>query len=257
MKISKLLAALISASAALAPLSSQAEDLWGCEVLLCMANPAGPMAAAACVPPITKLYKAIFKPWPDPFPKCLQANPNGGNANRVDMTIEYFDACPAGSTALPRGSFSTTTAQLAALNTAAATDPNYATQAQMSAVFGLAASSYMQTTLLSKLQFAKGIGEGSAQDFWSNGDGVEAVKTCVVGAPTQKLSITVPYTGTYRDEDGNLINSNVRYTSGQRGNNTATYSVDVYDSAFTIQRNTKPHTFNVMIEDKLFNKAKM
>ena len=81
-------------------------DGWGCEVLLCLSNPAGPMAVSECVPPITRLYKAIFKTKPDPFPTCVMSNgmdsKSAGTYGAVGVP-NYYDACPAGTTALPAG----------------------------------------------------------------------------------------------------------------------------------------------------------
>jgi hypothetical protein len=83
-------------------------DTWGCEVLLCLSNPAGPMAVSACVPPITRLYRAIFKWRPDPFPTCLLSSgmdsSSGGNYAYVGPA-SYYDACPTGTTAAPAGSY--------------------------------------------------------------------------------------------------------------------------------------------------------
>lgn len=55
------LAALLGATPAKA-------DNWGCEVLLCLSNPAGPTAVGACVPPITRLWKHLAKG--HAFPTC-------------------------------------------------------------------------------------------------------------------------------------------------------------------------------------------
>ena len=75
-------------------------DNWGCEVLLCLSNPAGPMAVAQCVPPITRLYRAIFKWRPDPFPSCTMSNgsdsASGGNYAFV-APPSFYDACPSGT----------------------------------------------------------------------------------------------------------------------------------------------------------------
>jgi hypothetical protein len=71
---------------------------WGCQVLLCLANPAGPMAAAACVPPITRLWNALRKPKPDPFPTCEEA----GNSF-AKQGYSLYDSCPAGTKALAAG----------------------------------------------------------------------------------------------------------------------------------------------------------
>ena len=93
------------AATVFAPQAAHADN-WGCEVLLCLANPAGPMAVSQCVPPITRLYRAIFKWRPDPFPTCLMSNgldsSSGGNYARVGPP-SYYDACPVGTTALPAG----------------------------------------------------------------------------------------------------------------------------------------------------------
>jgi hypothetical protein len=83
-------------------------DTWGCEVLLCLSNPAGPMAVSACVPPITRLYRAIFKWRPDPFPTCLLSSgmdsSSGGNYAYVGPA-SYYDACPTGTTVAAAGSY--------------------------------------------------------------------------------------------------------------------------------------------------------
>ena len=62
----KLLATLALLASLLMPNVARAS--WGCEVLLCLSNPAGPMAVAACVPPIQKLYAAIFQMAARSFP---------------------------------------------------------------------------------------------------------------------------------------------------------------------------------------------
>lgn len=54
--------------------SAHADD-WGCEVLLCMSNPAGPMAVSACVPPITRLFDHLRHG--GSFPTCAM----GGSGN--------------------------------------------------------------------------------------------------------------------------------------------------------------------------------
>ena len=46
--------------------SAYADD-WGCQVMLRMSNPAGPMAVAECVPPMQRLYDAMSRKgfqWP-------------------------------------------------------------------------------------------------------------------------------------------------------------------------------------------------
>lgn len=79
-------------------------SMWGCEVLLCLSNPAGPMAVSQCVPPITKLYNALKKPKPDPFPTCAMASGPKGKS-WAEPGSSYYDPCPSGTTPLPDGSF--------------------------------------------------------------------------------------------------------------------------------------------------------
>ena len=61
---SSLLAFLLSACA-LFPQLAKADD-WGCQVALCMANPAGATAVPECVPVMQRLYDALRnkRPWP-------------------------------------------------------------------------------------------------------------------------------------------------------------------------------------------------
>ena len=89
------------------PLKAHA-DTWGCEVLLCLSNPAGPMAVAQCVPPITRLYRAIFKWRPDPFPTCLMSNGADSSSNGNYAYVappSYYDACPEGTSAVSDGTY--------------------------------------------------------------------------------------------------------------------------------------------------------
>jgi hypothetical protein len=76
---------------------AQASD-YGCRVLLCLANPAGPTAVAQCVPPITQLWRDLAHVPPRPFPTCDEARP----AYAVQNTT-YYDPCPAGTMALETG----------------------------------------------------------------------------------------------------------------------------------------------------------
>lgn len=82
--------------------AAKASD-WGCQVLLCLSNPAGPMAVAACVPPITKLWAALRKPKPDPFPTCDEAKSSSHGDSFARQGYGYFNQCPAGTAALGAG----------------------------------------------------------------------------------------------------------------------------------------------------------
>lgn len=68
-----------------------AADDWGCQVLLCLSNPNGPTAVSECVPPITKLWKALAKG--HAFPTCLMASAPGNN-NSAGMQWASADNCP-------------------------------------------------------------------------------------------------------------------------------------------------------------------
>ena len=94
-------APLIPLVFALAASTTKAAD-WGCEVLLCLANPAGPMAVAPCVPPITRLWREMAR-LRFTFPTCAMASgPNGRSWAQLDSN--YYDGCPSGTQVLPAGS---------------------------------------------------------------------------------------------------------------------------------------------------------
>jgi len=65
---------------------AQADD-WGCQVALCMANPAGPMALAECVPPMERLYNVLSHhgSWPNctrsSAPQQAASQPFSSNPN--------------------------------------------------------------------------------------------------------------------------------------------------------------------------------
>jgi len=83
---------------------TQASD-YGCQVLLCMANPAGPMAVDECKPPIRKLYRDLAKG--KPFPSCTMAKSEGvaGGDSWAEVGTGYYDQCPAGTKALSNGQY--------------------------------------------------------------------------------------------------------------------------------------------------------
>ncbi|WEF31472.1 hypothetical protein [Pseudoduganella chitinolytica] len=100
MKVRTLLsAALLAGGAGVA----QASD-HGCKVLLCLANPQGPMAVAECVEPIRKLYRDLARG--RAFPGCSMASaPSGTPAGRswAQYGVSFYDPCPPGTSALAQG----------------------------------------------------------------------------------------------------------------------------------------------------------
>ena len=70
----------------LRPTAARADE-WGCEVLLCMSNPAGPEAASQCVPPMERFYKALKHG--GSRPTCLESGWGG------DIGYEAHE-CPPG-----------------------------------------------------------------------------------------------------------------------------------------------------------------
>ena len=84
-------------AAALSP--ARASD-YGCTVLLCLSNPNGPQAVAECVSPIEQLKRDLRNR--KPFPECEEAD---GKAYARPAPASPYDACPAGTSALPSGEF--------------------------------------------------------------------------------------------------------------------------------------------------------
>jgi len=74
---------------------------FGCQVLLCLANPQGPTAVAECVPPIKKLFRDLAKG--KPFPSCTLSNGGTDTSNFARQTTNYYPTCPDGLTPLPVG----------------------------------------------------------------------------------------------------------------------------------------------------------
>lgn len=81
--------------------ASQASE-YGCKVLLCLANPNGPMAVQECVPPIRQLYRDLSRG--RPFPSCEMAEGPGGKSY-ARQTASYYDTCPEGTAELGQGAF--------------------------------------------------------------------------------------------------------------------------------------------------------
>ena len=80
-------AALALALCAPAPAGElSGRDRWGCELLLCLSNPAGPDAVAECRPPVDRMRRALRRG--KPIPGCPQA---GGYAIRRGRAA--FEPC--------------------------------------------------------------------------------------------------------------------------------------------------------------------
>jgi hypothetical protein len=73
---------------------------WGCEVLLCLANPAGPTAVAQCVPPIRRLWRHLSRG--RAFPTCTMASGSQGRSY-ARRGYRHYDPCPEGTQELGRG----------------------------------------------------------------------------------------------------------------------------------------------------------
>lgn len=75
-------------------------DQWGCEVLLCLSNPAGPTAVKECEPPIHRLWDHLRDG--HEFPTCDMAK-DGKSRAYAKQGFNFFDPCPPGTRALARG----------------------------------------------------------------------------------------------------------------------------------------------------------
>ena len=67
-------------------------DTWACEVTLCLANPQGPTAAAACVGPIKKLWRHLA--FGHAMPRCPDADKSDTEEVRTEQATGQY--CPAG-----------------------------------------------------------------------------------------------------------------------------------------------------------------
>jgi hypothetical protein len=197
-------------AALLAP-PAHADD-WGCQVLLCLANPAGPMAVFQCVPPIQRLYAAIFKWKPDPFPTCTMSNgldsSSGGNYAYVGAPSHY-DACPAGTSPAGNGAY------VVAGRPATATDSPWAQGRQ---------AGYVSTSSV-----LVGIGEGTGLSPSSDREIPMPQKVCV----------------------GNRVGSST-ITTGKNWDDRETHAVTIYDTVVTLNPTADTFNINVMINNKLF-----
>jgi hypothetical protein len=75
-------------------------DQWGCEVLLCLSNPAGPTAVKECEPPIHRLWNHLRDG--HEFPTCDTAK-DGKSSAYAKLGFNFFDPCPAGTRPLAQG----------------------------------------------------------------------------------------------------------------------------------------------------------
>lgn len=94
---------LVFLAAMAVSVSASAVD--GCEVLLCLASPNGWRNISQCVPPMEEFLRdqALGRA----FPHCSMAgNPQTRTGSfAAPMPSNYYNQCPAGTTALPLGSY--------------------------------------------------------------------------------------------------------------------------------------------------------
>ena len=137
--------------------SAQAEDLWGCEVLLCLSNPDGPEAVSECQPPIERLRRHLRHG--HPFPSC----PSGGSSY-AKPTSNYYDLCPEGMTELPMGQFAAASSAPKVIH-AGIGDGSSVSQARYVGISG------MSTPVPSKVCVGRKVGQGVAYLPMQDGGG--------------------------------------------------------------------------------------
>ena len=130
---------------------------YGCEVLMCLADPRGPKTESQCVPPIDRLFRDLARG--RGFPTCnLARGPSG--RSYASYTSQPYDACPSGTSELPVGQY----AELAA----PVSVPPTANRSGSPSMYGAAGVG---------LTYA-GIGDGSGYGSW---DSSAPAKVCVAG----------------------------------------------------------------------------
>lgn len=127
---------------------AQAEDLWGCEVLLCLSNPDGPEAVSECQPPLGRLRRHLRHG--HPFPSC----PSGGGSY-AKPTSSFYDLCPTGMTELPAGQFGAASSAARVIH-AGIGDGSMLSQPRHYGVSG------MSTPIPSKVCVGRKVGQGAA-----------------------------------------------------------------------------------------------
>lgn len=102
MKRTNLLALLSILAAGIAFSQAAKADDWGCQVLLCLADPNGPTNEKECRPPIEKLWKHLARG--KSFPSCTMAGDSkSGTGSYARQVYEPYDPCPSGT--VPTGGF--------------------------------------------------------------------------------------------------------------------------------------------------------
>ena len=80
------------------PFTSMANaDDWGCEVALCITNPAGPMAVSECVSPIERLYRHLARG--GSFPLCKSVD---GHVRFTRYGKDHYEDCPSAAKTIYR-----------------------------------------------------------------------------------------------------------------------------------------------------------
>jgi hypothetical protein len=80
-------------------------DDWGCQVLLCLADPRGARTETECQPPIDRLYRHLRRG--GAFPTCdLAGSPTAGGS-WAQPVVDPYEPCPAGLRPAPANTWVT------------------------------------------------------------------------------------------------------------------------------------------------------
>ena len=190
----KVLFAIATIGAAIAPIQEAMASDYGCRVLLCLSNPKGPMQVQQCVPPITQLYQDLNSKPPKPFPTCEEGAPAVATP-----TQRPYDDCPAGTAALADGSPAIMMSEADYAAYVRSTQARYTGR-------NVSASAYPSTSVsLPDQPTYNGIGAGTMSNYQQR-----QAKTCVAN----KL--------------GTVMLGAVQGSGGDADNSSPGYPVDVY-----------------------------
>lgn len=199
---------------------------YGCTVLLCLANPKGPMKASGCKKPIKKLFKDLARG--KSFPSCdLSSGPQGSaqpNPSWAESGVNRYDDCPKGTTALG------------------------------SNVIAVEAGQELQLPP----PFVVGIGSGNEVTKTQKSNGTWAEKICVgIGGESNGTTRTAVFRDRKTDQGPTIEpNTSRKQTKMSLSYKIETRKYDVYDRIETLKANEDANYIDVYIEGEKSNRVR-
>lgn len=213
------LGTLVMASCLALVASSATASEYGCQVLLCLANPGGPTEFTECRPPIERLWRDLERG--RDFPECDEGKPAVAQRGYSDV-----DPCPEGMTSLPAGQQAT----LARRTSPDSSIEPTVTEATPTSIVPVIEPYRFRGREADAGRIYAGTEESGPEAAYRGGDAAPTARVCV--------------------------GQRVAWSSQGQGGDSGESPIGVYDAITLMDRHPSPRYIDVFIGDTLYRRVR-